>query len=166
MHRVVSQGEREKLVEHRAGVLGPRVGHSTLALEEPLHPPRGDLSERVVLEERPNMQSQVVAVVVLGVLGDVSKLQLGQPQLDEVTEGAGQAQQPPGALSRSREQLLLEDRVGSALRYCRRGDPAKLTVGVAEARDRAVAPTPRLMRRICPKVPSPCGPVRGSWISL
>ena len=41
------------------------------------------------------MQPKVVAVVVLGPLGDVAQLQVGQPQLGEITERAGQASSPP-----------------------------------------------------------------------
>jgi len=67
-------------------VLGPRVGDPALGLEEVLDAAGADVAERVVLEERPHVEPQIVAVVVLGPLRDVAELQIGEP---EVGEGRG-----------------------------------------------------------------------------
>ena len=52
----------------RAAVLGPRVRLEQLGFQEGLDPARRDLAECVVLEDRSDMDPEVVAVVLLGVL--------------------------------------------------------------------------------------------------
>ena len=68
--------------------LARECGDRRLRLEEPLDPARGDLRERVVLERRPDVEAHLVAVVLLGALGELAHVEVGQPQLGQIGERA------------------------------------------------------------------------------
>jgi len=112
-------------------VLGPRVGDPALGLEEVLDAAGADVAERVVLEERPHVEPQIVAVVVLGPLRDVAELQIGEPEVGEVGEGAGQAEDSPAAVAGAIQQPPLEQRLGTLLRRRGRGHLPEPAVQVA-----------------------------------
>jgi hypothetical protein len=48
-----------------------------------------------MLEERPYVDTKVVAIVLLGVGSEVARLQVGQPQLGQVAERAGDGEHSP-----------------------------------------------------------------------
>lgn len=82
----MAEREPEQLVEDRSRVFGAGIRDLPLGPEEPLDTSGGDLTERVLLEHRADVQTKVVTVVLLGVALDVPQLQVGEPQFDEIIE--------------------------------------------------------------------------------
>ncbi len=101
-------GEAEQEIEQAPRVLGARVGDLCFGLQERFDAASRDLAERVVLEGGCDMPPQVVAVVLLGALGQLPDIQVGQPQCGEITERARQAQHPTAAVAWSVQQPRLE----------------------------------------------------------
>jgi len=80
--RVVAQGVADKQVEHGAGLAGAGGRVGLLRVEQRLHSAGGELGEGEVLERRQDVETYLVAVVVLGAVGQLLGLQVGVPAVD------------------------------------------------------------------------------------
>lgn len=103
--------------------------------EEPLHAARGDLAEREVLELRPHSEPEIVAIVLLGAIRQITQFQILEPEICEIPEGAAEVQQAtgpkPGPVEETRLQADSSRRFGASST----GDAAQAPVGVADARE-------------------------------
>ena len=95
--RIVPQSEPEKQVEQGPRLVVARGGDGGLRLEEPLDPASGDLRERVLLERGKDVEANLVAVVLLGSFGEGLDLEVGQPHVRQVCEGALRREDPGAA---------------------------------------------------------------------
>ncbi len=115
-----------------------RERHGPLRAEEPLHAARGDLTEREVLELRPHAEAEIIAVVLLRPIRQLTHLQILEPQISEVTEEAAEIEQASRPEARPVQQALLQARLSGRLRTCSTRHSAQTPVGVAHARQRYV----------------------------
>lgn len=87
---------------------GAGVGVSGLRPQEPLDPPSGDLAQGEVLERRQDLEPHLIAVALLGALGQIPRIDLCQPQGHQIRERAGDAQVAAAAESGADQQAFLE----------------------------------------------------------
>jgi hypothetical protein len=80
------------------------------------------------------MQPEVVAVVVLRALRDVAVLQVGEPQLGQVTERAAQSQHSALTEARSPQEPILEFGSGTVAGCARHRDVAQQPIDIAVPR--------------------------------
>lgn len=103
--------------------------------EEPLHAARGDLAEREVLELWPHSEPEIVAIVLLRPVRQLAQLQILEPEVCEISEGATEVEEPAGSKPGSVKQALLQTRSSRRFGACSTGDSAQAAVGVADARE-------------------------------
>ena len=128
------ESKPEELIENRPRVVRTRERHGPLRAEEPLHAARGDLTEREVLELRPHAEAEIITVVLLRPIRQLAQLQILEPQISEVTEGAAEIEQASGPEPRPVQQALLQTGSRGRFRPSSTRHSAQTPDGVTDAR--------------------------------